>query len=386
MPFFQRDDACIHYQLAGNPDGLPIVFLNSLGSDTRLWRPFAQVFAAEHRLIFCDKRGHGLSDVSDVPYSMEVLADDVVGLLEHLSLKKVVLMGVSVGGMIALNLAIRYPDRVIAMVLSDTGAKIATPSFWQERIDRVASQGLAKAADGILERWFTKALPQASLRGYRNMLERTPLEGYLGVCAAIRDSDMRAAASGVTTPSLVVVGEEDSSTPPSLNQELAELIPEAEFQAFPGAAHFPCIEAEAPMAARVKRFLAPFMAPSREAPQDTYAKGMATRRAVLGDAHVDRAEADKTSLDEGFQNFITRYAWGEIWRGEAIDTQTRHLITIALMAALGKEHELAMHLRASSNTGLSQEQLQELFLQVAVYSGVPNANRAFAIAKEIFDA
>ena len=116
---------------------------------------------------------------------------------------------------------------------------------------------------------------------------------------------------------------------------------------------------------------------------DKFEKGMKTRRAVLGDAHVDRAEANKTEFDADFQQMITEFAWGTAWQGTALDLPTRHLITIAMLAALGKEHELAMHIRATQNTGVTPEQLKEALLQVAIYAGVPAANTAIGITKRI---
>jgi len=107
------------------------------------------------------------------------------------------------------------------------------------------------------------------------------------------------------------------------------------------------------------------------------------RRAVLGDAHVDRATAGAVPFDEPFQTYITEAAWGSVWARDGLDRRTRHLLTITLLAALGQEHELEMHVRATSNTGVSAEELREAFLHVAVYAGVPAANRAFAIAKRV---
>lgn len=117
---------------------------------------------------------------------------------------------------------------------------------------------------------------------------------------------------------------------------------------------------------------------------DKYQRGMETRRAVLGDAHVDRAEAQKTDFDADFQRFITEFAWGDLWQRGGIDRKTRHLITIALIAALGKEHELALHIRATANTGVAPEEVREVLHQVAVYAGVPAANAAFGVAKRIY--
>ncbi len=117
---------------------------------------------------------------------------------------------------------------------------------------------------------------------------------------------------------------------------------------------------------------------------DVYARGMEIRRAVLGDAHVDHAETNKTAFDADFQQFIVETAWGAVWSRPGLDVHTRHLITIAMLAALGKEHELAMHLRATVNTGVTPEEIQELLLHVAVYAGVPAANTATSLAKKTF--
>lgn len=118
--------------------------------------------------------------------------------------------------------------------------------------------------------------------------------------------------------------------------------------------------------------------------EDNFERGMEIRRKVLGDAHVDRAEANKTAFDAEFQRFITEFAWGTVWSGRTLDIETRHLVTIALLAGLGKEKELAMHLRATANTGVSAEQVKEVLHHVAVYAGVPAANSAIGIAKEVF--
>ncbi len=112
--------------------------------------------------------------------------------------------------------------------------------------------------------------------------------------------------------------------------------------------------------------------------------GMATRRAVLGDAHVDRAEAGKTPFDADFQAFITEGAWGSVWSRPGLSRRERSMITIALLAALGHDEEVAMHVRATANTGASMEDVKEALLHVAVYAGVPAANRAFRVAKQAF--
>lgn len=115
-----------------------------------------------------------------------------------------------------------------------------------------------------------------------------------------------------------------------------------------------------------------------------YETGMQIRREVLGDSYVDRAEANKTPFDADFQQYITETAWGTVWARPHLDRWTRHLLTLAILAALGQENELAMHIRATQNTGVSADDVREVFQHVAVYAGVPAANSAFAVAKKVY--
>jgi 4-carboxymuconolactone decarboxylase len=118
---------------------------------------------------------------------------------------------------------------------------------------------------------------------------------------------------------------------------------------------------------------------------DRYEQGMAVRRAVLGDAHVDRAEAKRSPLTSDFQDYITRCAWGEIWTRPGLDRRTRSCITVAMLVALDRPEELAMHLRAALTNGVTADELKEVLLQTAVYCGVPAANTAFRIASEVLE-
>jgi 4-carboxymuconolactone decarboxylase len=126
------------------------------------------------------------------------------------------------------------------------------------------------------------------------------------------------------------------------------------------------------------------MKTTRSKVSDRHGRGMETRKKVLGRAHVACATAAQTEFDEDFQRYITENAWGAVWSRPGLDLRTRHLITIALLAGLGREHELALHLRSVGNTGTSEGDVRETLLHVAVYAGVPAANAAFAQAKEIF--
>ena len=119
--------------------------------------------------------------------------------------------------------------------------------------------------------------------------------------------------------------------------------------------------------------------------RERYGKGLETRRAVLGNAHVDRTLKNKTPFNEAFQDLITRYAWGDVWSRPGLDRRTRSCMTLTALIALGREHELALHLRAAIRNGLTREEISEVLIQSAVYCGIPAANTAFAVAQRVLD-
>ena len=158
--------------------------------------------AGDFRLIRYDTRGHGLSEAPPPPYSAGELAGDVVGLLDALEIKEAVVCGLSVGGVIAQQLAIQYPDRVRALVLCDTGARIGTVASWEERIATVRAEGLGALAAPSMERWFSEDFRRrhsAEVRGYANMVVRTAADGYVGTCCALRDTDLSHTVAPLTS-------------------------------------------------------------------------------------------------------------------------------------------------------------------------------------------
>lgn len=258
MNFATVGEITLHYRQDGIAHGPPLVFINSLGTDLRAWDGLIPYLADRFAILRYDKRGHGLSDSPPGPYTVDDLTQDLLALLDQLALPPAVLVGVSVGGLIALQLALSQPERVRALVLCDTGARIATADFWGERINAVRTHGLAAMAPTITSRWFSSAFAQqqpAAYRGYGNMLKRTPIEGYVATCAALRDADLRVAVKSVQTPALVLCGDEDLATPPALGRELAAALPNAHFALVPQAGHLPAIEQPAAVATQIGQFL-----------------------------------------------------------------------------------------------------------------------------------
>lgn len=254
--FAQLGGLTIHYRKTGNSKPC-IVFINSLGSDFRIWEKVAARFEADFQVLCYDQRGHGLSDAPEGPYTLRDHGQDLGRLLDYLQIPSAILVGISVGGLIAQDFAITYPERTQALVLCDTGAKIGTAESWESRIEAVQAQGLGEVAKTVIQRWFTPAFFEqypALAQGYYNMLSRTPEAGYIGTCAALRDADLRPLLGQIEAPSLALCGEADLSTPPSLAQELAQTLG-CSLELIPGAGHLPCIEQPQAMSQHIRAFL-----------------------------------------------------------------------------------------------------------------------------------
>ena len=247
----------IHYTDEGPAEGPVLVFANSLGTDLRVWDAVVAALPAGFRVIRYDKRGHGLTDAPDGDYFMGDLVADAAGLLDHLGLGPVLFVGLSIGGVIAQGLAAERPDLVKGIVLSNTAPKIGTDEMWNQRIATIREGGIAALAEPVLERWFSKKFRTerlADFAGWRHMLVRTPVDGYIGCCAALAETDLRASTATLRLPTLVIAGSEDGSTPPDLVREMAESIEGARFELIRGAGHIPCVEAPEAVAGLIADF------------------------------------------------------------------------------------------------------------------------------------
>lgn len=256
MRFSRIGQVLVHYELDGDPAGPPIVFVNSLGTDLRIWDDVVP-HLGEYRLIRYDKRGHGLSDSPEGPYTLADFGDDLAGLLDELEVEKVLVVGISIGGMIALEFAARYGERVRGLVLADTAPQVGTPSKWQERMDGVVEKGMERMAREILPVWFRpsfEGLEPDVHRGHHNMLARMPAGGYAASCAALRDGDLRTSIPQIDTQALVLNGDQDVATPPDEARMLADALPNARFAIIDEAGHLTCVEQPDDLADAIHRF------------------------------------------------------------------------------------------------------------------------------------
>jgi len=246
VQFASVNDVVIHYDFQRAAAEKPVlVFINSLGTDFRIWDEVGVRLRNDASILVYDKRGHGLSDIGNTPYTIEQLAADLTALLDMLSIRQAIICGLSVGGLIAQGVFAARPELVTALVLSNTAHKIGTADMWDARIAAIREKGLASILDATMPRWFTSAYRRPdnpSYRAYCNMFVRQPLEGYVATCTALRDADLTQVARNISVPTLCLVGEQDGSTPPPVVRELAGLIPEADFAEIAASGHIPCVE------------------------------------------------------------------------------------------------------------------------------------------------
>jgi 3-oxoadipate enol-lactonase len=231
-----------HVALSGPADAPPLVLLHSLGTSSALWQAQVAALAARHRVICTDFRGHGLSEVSTTPLSIDTLAGDVLALLAALDVDRFTLAGISLGGVVAQLVAAAAGNRLQGLALFDSYAVTANPSMWIERAAKVRCDGLASIADGVQSIWMTpeeRTAPEG--RGLARMLAATPDEGYAAGCDALAQADNRTRIGVIRAPSVVACGSLDRAAPPEASRAMAALIADARVEVLAGAAHIPLL-------------------------------------------------------------------------------------------------------------------------------------------------
>jgi 3-oxoadipate enol-lactonase/4-carboxymuconolactone decarboxylase len=379
MPFAISEGARTFYRLEGAADKPLLVLVHSLGVDHGLWDPQMPALLRHFQVLRLDLRGHGASDSPPGNYTIEQLGRDVIAAVDLAGRENFAYCGLSIGGMIGQWLGANVTNRVTHLVLANTSPRVGAPELFDARRKAVLEGGMAAVESIAMERYFSPRVlaslnPQVATT--RTALLAANPVGYSGCCAAIRDMDHRPLLGRIGVPTLVIGGTLDAATPWEGHGDLlAASIPGARSVVFE-AAHLSNVE----LPSAFTHALFDFLLPPR--PGDTLAVGFAMRRAILGDAHVDRSIANATDLTRDFQTLITRYAWGTVWTRPGLDPQIRRLLVLAMTASLGRWEEFRLHLRAGLSGGLELTDLEEVLLQVAIYAGVPAANTAFHIACE----
>jgi 3-oxoadipate enol-lactonase/4-carboxymuconolactone decarboxylase len=415
----------LQYRFDG-PEEAPVLILGpSLGTTWHMWDRQVPELAKQWRVFRFDLPGHGGAPAYPAG-AVDHLAARLLATLDGLGVQRFGYAGCALGGAVGIELALRHPDRLASLALIAASPRFGTADEFRQRGVIVRTNGLDPIARSSPDRWFTGgfAAAQPAITEWAVQMVRTTDPGcYIAACEALASFDVRHELARVGVPTLVLVGSDDQVTGPAEARTLVAGIPDARLAVVPGASHLVPVEQPAAVtdllvrhfstawqpgfdsttgmtaiqAAPVKPVLA--AAPPQSAPRpeiapaavesqvtgraDPYEAGLKVRREVLGDAHVDRALAQADEFSGDFQEFITRYAWGEIWDRPGLDRRTRSCVTLTALVAGGHLEELAFHTRAALRNGLTPAEIKEVLLQAAVYCGVPAANSAFKVAQQV---
>ncbi|MEV5313056.1 3-oxoadipate enol-lactonase [Streptomyces sp. NPDC052610] len=364
-------DQLLNHRAEGAPSAPPLLLGPSLGTSYALWDKVAPELSAGHRVIRWDLPGHGGSAAELIEAGATVgdLAALVLALADSLGVERFAYAGVSLGGAVGLHLAAHHPERLSSLAVICSSAHFNGSRPWEERAALVRREGLAGLAEGADARWFTPGFTVPEL--VRDHREADP-EAYAACCDALAAFDLRDRLAGIGVPTLLIAGRDDPATPPAHLREIADAVPDATLVEIPGASHLAPAERPEAVLSALRAHLG-----------GDARRGMEVRREVLGDAHVDRAQSRQTPFTARFQDFISRYAWGEIWTDPTLSRRERSMITLTALVAHGHYEELAMHVRAARRNGLTPQEIGAVLLQTAVYCGVPAVNSAFATAQRV---
>ena len=367
-----------NYKIQGTPNSPVLMFSNSLGADFKMWDELIPYLLPYFRVLQYDTRGHGKSEQTEGPYTIEMLGKDVVDLLDDLSIEKVFFCGLSMGGLIGQWLGINHPERLHKLIISNTDAKIGTTDRWNDRINLIKEQGMQAIANATMEKWFTEDYHKTNPLRVAEMAEiflANNIEGYASCCVAIGAADFSASIKTISVETLIITGDEDAVTNVSQAEKMQQEIPNAKLKVF-HARHLPSTELPEEYAQTLINFIVG---------KNTFERGMHVRRTVLGDKHVYKANDNKNKFNNDFQEFISHYAWGEIWTRPGLSKHHRSLITLAMLIPLNRTVEFKMHLKAAFNNGVTVNEIKEVILQSGIYCGLPAANDAMHSAEEVFE-
>lgn len=377
--------------------GLPLLVVGpSLGTSvTTLWGQCATELSDDFRVVGWQLPGHAGAG-SATGFTLADLAAGVLAFVDSMpsegqdtASRSFFYAGDSVGGAVGLQLLIDAPERVTAAAVICTAARIGDPSSWADRASVVRGGGTSVLLAATPARWFGIEFADRSPDTASRLLQDlagVDAESYAAACEALAEFDVRDRLCQISTPLLAIAGAEDVTAPPARLRHIADGVQHGTLEILDGVAHLAPAEAPDRVASLIRGLTHRRADPSRDdrTVRQVRAEGMRVRREVLGDEHVDRAAAAVTDFTADFQALISQYAWDTVWSRPGLDRRSRSLVTLTALVARGHHEELAMHVRAARNNGVTEAELAELFLQTAIYCGVPDANTAFRIAQRVF--
>ncbi|USZ50327.1 alpha/beta fold hydrolase [Halomonas sp. DN3] len=385
MAFLNIEGRSVAYRLLGAEANPLVVLAHPLGMSQAVWDDVLPALLPRYRVLTWDLPGHGASQAwGDGPITPAELAKEAIVLADHAGAGRFHFVGTSIGGVVGQQLISEHGERLLSAALTNTGAVIGTSELWTTRAERVRREGLAAMSGEIVPRWFAPACFDAEpalKAGWCTQMGRGDDESYALLCEMLGRDTFTGKLSGKGVKVQLFGGSEDLATPPATLEALAAECDGAPLEVLEGVGHVPSVEAPSRFAEKLLAVMAVDLGDVGAEGVD-YSTGLATRKQVLGEEHVARSTLNANSLDTPFQQMITRLAWGELWSNDDLTRRERSMITTGILAALGRE-ELTLHLKTAQRIGLSEAELRQVLMHVAIYAGVPAANHAFALAKEL---
>ena len=385
MPFVTSNNTRIFWRTDGDAAKPALLLSNSLGSDHMMWQPMIALFLPHFYVIRYDVRGHGASDAPPATpehYNIDQLGRDALAVADAAGAQQFAFAGLSMGGGVGQWLGANAGARLTRLALLNTAAVFDAAGF-DARIGIIRQGGMAAVTDTVIARFMGEAQPphlRAARATVRDTLLRIDPEGYCGCCMGLRDlsqgDGLISQNAKINTPTLVIAGALDLSTTPAKGQALAASIKGAQYAEIAGCAHLSAVQ----MPVAVGNILLPFLLYGSTATgltdQARYERGIAERKHMLGAAYVEDRMKNSPEFAQPFQEFITRYAWGDLWQRPGLDERTRRLIVLAVTLSLGRWEEFSLHAKAGLAHEMDPEEARELVMQAAIYAGVPAANTA----------
>lgn len=388
MAFLTIDGRSVAYRLLGAAANPLVVLAHPLGMSQAVWDDILPRLLPRYRVLTWDLPGHGASQAWPAEageITPAALATEALALADHAGAERFHFAGTSIGGVVGQQLRAEHAERLLSLALTNTGTVIGTREAWDARASRVREEGLPAMSGEIVPRWFAAACFEANpalKEGWMIQMGRGDDESYARLCEMLGRTDFTGKLSGKQVKTRLLGGGEDLATPPESLETLAGECDNAPLTILDGVGHVPSVEAPELFAELLLAALAVDLGEVGEQGVD-YATGLVTRKQVLGEAHVAQASSKATSLDAPFQQMITRLAWGELWSNDDLTRRERSMITTGILAALGRDGELELHLKTAKRIGLSEAELRQVLMHVAIYGGVPAANHAFSLAKQL---
>ena len=370
--------AQISYVIHGDISAPAVVMIPSLGARKEMWQSQVDLLKPYCLLITVDHLGHSFygDEIADGQYSIDREAKAVVEVLDELEIERASIVGISLGGMVAQQIAISNPSRVEKLVVVASAPKLGTSQDWTARAEIVRMQGTDSLIETLPNRWFSPATiterPQV-VEVAAEMVKSISDEGYARCAEMIGACDLTEDVNKIKAPTLVIGGSLDKVAPPEALFNLSSKISSSHLVIIGGANHILNLDAPEPFNVELANFIL----------GSDFERGDKKRRLVLGDSYVNASNERINDFNRGFFRYVTEGPWGNFWTRGILDAKTRSIVTLSCLLASHLLEEFEIHLRGGINNGLTEDEISEIMMQAIPCIGVPRVLSAMKVVAKV---